>query len=180
MTTLIYPANKPGCTNVLLVDSAVRDAQIFIDSANAATFPILYSSSSTKDELLGVLQTNFTTLDRIGLVFHGSGSGISVPFLDNAPFFITPETNPYSENVEFIINVIKQFQVKNIDYLACNTLKYPSWVDYYAILTQETSVIVGASNDQTGNIQYGGDWTMESTSEEIEFIYFTESIEYYS
>jgi alpha-tubulin suppressor-like RCC1 family protein len=180
MTSLIYPANKTGCTNVLLVDIAVQDSQIFIDSVNAVTFPILYSSSSTKDELLGVLQSNFTTLDRIGLVFHGSGSGISVPFLDNAPFFITPETNPYSENVEFIINVIKQFQVKNIDYLACNTLQYPSWVDYYSLLTQVTSVIVGASNDQTGNIQYGGDWTMESTSEDIEFIYFTESIEYYT
>jgi alpha-tubulin suppressor-like RCC1 family protein len=179
MTTLIYPANKPGCMNVLLVDSSVRDAQIFIDSVNANTFPILYSSSSTKDELLDVLQNNFTTLDRIGLVFYGSGAG-SAQFLDNAPFFISPETNPYSENVEFIINVISHFQVKNIDYLACNTLKYPSWVDYYAILTQETSVIVGASNDQTGNIQYGGDWTMESTSEDIEFIYFTESIEYYS
>jgi alpha-tubulin suppressor-like RCC1 family protein len=181
MTTLIYPANKTGCTNVLLVDRAVRDAQIFIDSVNASTFPILYSSASSKTELLGVLQSNFTTLDRIGLAFHGSGSGVSVQFLDNAPFFISPvEASPYSENVEFILSVIRQFQVKNIDYLACNTLQYPSWVDYYALLTRETGVIVGASNDQTGNIQYGGDWIMESTSQDIELIYFTESIEYYT
>jgi hypothetical protein len=47
-------------------------------------------------------------------------------------------------------------------------------------LTKETGVIVGASNDKTGNIKFGGDWIMESTSQNIELIYFTKSIEYYS
>jgi len=39
---------------------------------------------------------------------------------------------------------------------------------------------VGASSDETGNIKYGGDWTMESTGQDIELIYFTQSIEYYT
>ena len=55
-------------------------------------------------------------------------------------------------------------------------------MNYYAILTQETnnSVVIGASNDETGNIKYGGDWVMENTSENIELIYFNESIAYYT
>jgi hypothetical protein len=33
------------------------------------------------------------------------------------------------------------------------------------LLTQNTGVIVGASDDKTGNIKYGGDLIMESTSQ---------------
>lgn len=67
-------------------------------------------------------------------------------------------------------------QVKHIDFLGCNTL--PRWQSYYDELTKK-GIIVGASNNRTGNLRYGGDWTMESTGEDIERIYFTKSIEYY-
>ena len=184
-TSLIYPVNKLGCKNVLLIDNAVPEAQIFVDAANADTFPILYSYSTTRAELFAILQQHFTSIDRLGLVFTTEGSGRPKRFLEQAPFFTAAETasatsSPYSANVEFIISLLRQFQIKNIDYLACATLTYPEWNNYYAILSRETTVIVGASNDNTGNVQYGGDWIMESTSEDIELIYFTESIEYYT
>jgi len=70
---------------------------------------------------------------------------------------------------------------------------YSNWNSFYNILTNETSVIVGASNDETGNIKYGGNWIMENTSVavrmthlsnptyvDIENIYFNESIQYYN
>lgn len=44
---------------------------------------------------------------------------------------------------------------------------------------EDTNVIVGASNDITGNIKYGGDWILENTSEDVETIYFTQNINYY-
>ena len=58
-------------------------------------------------------------------------------------------------------------------------MNHPTWVNYYNLLTEKTGVVVGASDDYTGNLKYGGDWVMESTSEDVELIYFTESIEYY-
>ena len=190
--TFIYPANRTtdGCTNLLLIDQAVRDTQVFVSSANATTYPLIYSPQSTKTELHAFLQTNFPTIDRIGLVFETSGGSSRPFFLDGQPFFNQADItyfaeniqNAYSENVTFMINLLKDFHVANIDYLACNTLNYPEWVNYYAILTQETnnSVVIGASNDETGNIKYGGDWVMENTSENIELIYFNESIAYYT
>ena len=188
---LVYPPNYNNtneCKNVLLIDNSVEDAQIFVSSANAATFPIIYSNKSTKSELLELLRSTFTTsktIERIGLVFTTSSSNKekSKIFLDNKPFFINDESSsssPYSENVDFLISLLKEFSVKNIDYLACNTLNYPNWVNYYTLLSKETDVVVGASNDETGNINYGGDWIMENTSENIELIYFTKSIEYYT
>jgi len=176
---IIYPPVKNGCRNVLLIDHSIADANLFATSANENTYPIIYSVTSTKTEVLSLLKQHFTTIDRIGIVFASSSSSNSQQlFLDVKPFF-TEESESNSENVDFLVSIIKDFSIKNIDYLACNTLQYPNWVNYYTILSNETGVVVGASNDKTGNIKYGGDWIMESTSQNIEFVYFTKSIEYY-
>ena len=100
--------------------------------------------------------------------------------MDRKPLFLDEENVPFSENVQFIMDIITEFNVKNIDYLACNTLNYSKYTKYYDLLFSSTGVIVGASNDKTGNIKYGGDWVMENTSQDIELIYFTQSIEYYT
>jgi hypothetical protein len=180
-TALVYPSFIEGQTqfsNVLLINRQVQEYQQFIDSANSSTFPIAYSVGSSKSELLELLRSNFTSIDRLGLIFHSSGENASI-FLDEKPLFTDSEKDTYSENTQFILDIIKGFQVKNIDYLACDTLNYSTWVNYYNTLANETGVIVGASNNKTGNIKYGGDWVLESTSEDIELVYFNSSIEYY-
>ena len=186
---LVYPtielSNNNQFTNILLIDSCVNDYQTFVDSVNSSTLPIVYSIGSSKTDLLNLLQTNFTNISRIGIVFTSySDSNLENTklFLDFKPFFVNEDldVDSDSENLKFITNVIKEFNVKNIDYLACNTLDNANWINYYKVLTENTGVIVGASNDKTGNIKYGGDWVMESTSQDIELVYFTKSIEYYS
>jgi hypothetical protein len=88
------------------------------------------------------------------------------------------ESEMYNQNVTFLISLIQEFQVKNIDYLACNTLTYPKWIKYYEIIKQ-AGVTVGASNNRTGNMMYTGDWVLESINQDIELIYFTEKIRFY-
>ena len=155
-------------TNVLLIDSNVRDYQVFVNSVNPNTFHILFNVNTSITELLAVFNTHFTTISRVGIVFEMS---------QNSKLFIENETP--CENTAFLISLINQFQIKNIDFLACNTLNMPDWKAFYDVLGQSTNVIVGASNNDTGNIQYGGDWIMESSMQDIELIYFTQSIEYY-
>ena len=181
---LVYPditnINKNQITNILLIDNNVENYNIFVDSVNSNTFPIVYSVMSSKDELLALLQSNFTFIPRIGIAFASNPEGSTKMFLDGTSLFLNNEVSPYSTNTQFIINLIKEFNVKNIDYLACDTLCYSNWSHYYQLLTLETGITVGASNNKTGNIKYGGDWIMESTSQDIELIYFTKSIEYYT
>jgi len=167
-TPLIYepPSNGEVCKKLLLIDAAVNDNKVFTTSVNSDTFPITYSYTSDRSELLTVLQSTFTTIDRIGIVSQGGNTR----FLNMKSFF---------DNSQFLIYVIKEFGVKNIDFLSCNSLNNPEWVNFYTMLNTESGVVVGASNDETGNIKYGGDWVMESTSQDIEFVYFTEGIEYY-
>jgi hypothetical protein len=179
---LLYTKNKNASnkyTNLLLIDRAVNNFQQVFDSVNSSTFAVVYSINTSKTELLSLIKKNFSSISKIGF-FCVSSLDKTKPFLDYKPLFLNDESKPYSENVEFIINIIKNFKVKNIDFLACDTLNYSNWVNYYDILKSNTGVIVGASNDKTGNIKYGGNWVMESTSQDIELIYFTKSIEYYS
>ena len=181
---LIFPENLGNLseiTNVLLISSEITEYSLFYDSVNPNTLPIVYSPlRSTKDEVSAVLH-NFSSIQRIGIVFHSS-SGDEKMFLEGKPLFtdsdITDSGN-YSENVTWLLQVVRDYNVKNIDFLACDCLNYPNWVSYFDLLHKETGVIVGASNDKTGNIKYGGDWVMESTGEDIEIVYFTSSIEYY-
>ena len=185
---LIYEPNY-NCTNILLIDNSIQDYQTMVDSVNSDTIAIVYSNHSTKEELSNVL-SNFTIISRIGFAFSCNSNNCPVFFLDNKPLFSFDYSivDNNSENLLFLIEIIQKYNVKHVDYLACNTLNYPQWHNYYNILkniivkdseNQDTTIIVGASNDTTGNIKYGGDWILENTSEDVENIYFTQNINYY-
>lgn len=74
-------------TNLLLIDQSVKDYQDFITSANTQTFTVAYSSKSSREELLSLLKKNFTSFQRIGIVFTSIGS-LANPFLNSEPFFV--------------------------------------------------------------------------------------------
>lgn len=138
--------------NVLFIDSSVPDFQVFVDSVNSNTLPILYDLQTKPEWVL-------PETSRMGIVF------------------IEGPNQLFGPQNDFLVSLIQLYSIKHIDFLACNTL--PLWQSYYDQLTRQTGVVVGASNNRTGNLQYGGDWTMESTGQDIESIYFTKSIEYY-
>lgn len=178
---------RSGCKNALLIDDALRDAYIFSTYANADTFHISYNNNGAgitndKARILEILRQLGGGIERFGFVFELPG-----PKLDSAPFFTNADigaasgstTATYSENLAFLLGAIREFSIKRIDFLACDTLREHGWTKFYDILTRETGVIVGASNDATGNIKSGGDWVMETVNQDIERVYFTESIKYY-
>lgn len=179
---LIYEP-KYDCSNILLIDSTIGDYQEIVNSVNSNTMTIVYTYSSKKEDLLQVL-SNFKTIQRIGLAFS-SNPTFSNTFLDNEPFFsmdsIDSNSNidSNSENLLFLIDVFNKYNVQNADYLACDTLNSDNWNSYYNILISNTNTIIGASDNKTGNIKYGGDWILESTGQDIESIYFTKNIQYY-
>ncbi len=163
---MLYPSNKFGCRNVLFIDETLENYQILYDSANDKTLQIAYKSDDTTESILQLFRIHFTVIDRIALAFTKDR-----PFINNADFH---------QNADVIIQLIREFSVKNIDFLACETLGEPDWVNYYNTLYNETGVIVGASNDRTGNIKYGGNWVMESTGQNVEQLYWTSAIRQYS
>ena len=151
-------------TNLLLVNCSVPDYQVFLDSVNASTCAVLYSSETTYAELTGLIQEKTSSADRIG-------------FVSRIPDLL--EGHSFPENKVLMVSLLRDLDTKHVDFLACNTLNDPLWKAFYEDVEKETGVVVGASSDLTGNVKYGGDWMMESTGEDIESIYFTQSIDYY-
>ena len=68
--SLVFP-NKPNCTNLLLIDKTVDQAQVFYDSANADTLPILFNRYTLRVELLDLIKNN-TTLTRVCIVANNA------------------------------------------------------------------------------------------------------------
>ena len=187
-TPLVFNASidTTNMANVVLIDSTLADKQVFYDSANAKTFPIIYDYNSKTDDLLALFRQKFpaSSIQRISLVFHGRGTNFMAAFMNNKPLFqesdLASGQTSFTENVSFLVSCLKEFHIGHIDFLACNTLQYSNWKSYYALLAAQTSVVVGASNDKTGNLNHGGDWVMESTHENIRDLYFNASIRNYA
>ena len=153
--------------SILFVDSTIKDYNIFVNSVNSYTFPIVYSYDMTQIDILDKLK-QFNVIKRIGIVCHGS---------KNMATFLNNEKFSSNDNIKNIIEIINLYQVSNIDFLACNTLKYDEWNNYYKLLESKVNkIIIGASSNNTGNINYGGTWILEKTNENIQYIYFTDNI----
>jgi len=157
--------DKRSCKNIrkhymqiLFIDPHIPERKVFVDSVNNQTRAIV---CSTMPPFLPA------RIERVGFIF----------ILDTQTHSTSQWFGPDHEKQ--IVQLIRDRGIKQIDFLACNTLQYLNWFAYYKRLTQQTGVIIGASNDQTGNLKYGGNWTMESTGQNIELVYFTRSIEYY-
>lgn len=118
---LIHPeiTDQHIFTNVLLIDSNVKNYEQIVDSVNSSTFPIVYSTTSSKKDLLSLLEENFTSIERIAICFTSS-LGNKKLFLDNEFLFSDKEYYPYSDNLQCIIDILKKYNVKNIDFLVCN------------------------------------------------------------
>lgn len=166
-------SDNKNAENILFVNKRLDGLNEIIQSANPNTQYIVYESMNTYDQINNAL-SQFESIKRIAFMFALNESHPDEQyFADHTPYL--------SDNfVTSLCKIITDKKVTNVDFLACNTLVHNSWKNMYVRLTSQTGVIVGASNDTTGNIKYGGDWVMENTSQNVQNIYFTSDIKYYN
>jgi hypothetical protein len=88
--------------------------------------------------------------------------------------------DPNTQVSNLISSIKTTYGITRIDFLGCDLLLYTNWVQYFAYLEQTFDVKVGASSDKTGNLQYGGNWIMESTGENLKDVYFNDSLKDYA
>ena len=167
---------------VLFVNSGAVPLETY---ANVTTFPIVYDSSSALEDILEVMRRKFpggADLTRIGFAFHNHGD--LTRFCNREEWFTDSDLEEgqtaFSPNAQFMFDFLREFKVTHVDFLACNTLQSEKWRKYFGLIQTQTGVIVGASDDDTGNVKYGGDWVLESTMEDVRDVYFTTAIESYA
>ena len=108
---------------------------------------------------------------------------------DNFNLYSDGETPAYLEDIQnktsfvHIVNFWKKVAEKctplHIDFLGCAILSNPYWKKALDFLEKEISVNIRSSDDNTGNLKYGGDWVLESDNVNIKDIYFTTAIDKY-
>ena len=163
--------------NVLFVNSAVLSLNAY---TNSETYEIGYNFTFSTADLLecfkNLISLNNNNINRIGFAFHYSGDDD-----DHEPFFTDSDlgesVETFSPNMQFMLDLLSLPGITHVDFLACNTLQSEKWRLFYQLLRLKTGVVIGASDDNTGNMKLGGDWIMESTHEEVGQIYFTSAIE---
>ena len=177
---LVFPTTKTNCTNLMLIDSTISESQVFYAAANTSTLPVLFNSNTLRSEIIQLL-THHTTINRLCVVAtNRSMYNNTKLFINNETYFTLEDlTTPKSNNVQFMIDLIQSHNIKTIDFLACESLTYNAWKNYYLLL-QGHGCAVGASSDKTGNLAYGGNWIMESDNQNIQPVYFTEEIADYT
>jgi BspA type Leucine rich repeat region (6 copies)/Domain of unknown function (DUF4347)/Bacterial Ig-like domain (group 2) len=166
--------------NIILIDDTVQGYQKFVEGCNVNTFPIVYNYHSDRNELKKLLANKFSNIHRMAFVFHNSNMK-KKRFLNNQYFFSESETpDNFSKNLQGVIDIIRDFGIGHLDYLACNSLHHDTWKQYFDIMKTTTNVVIGASNHVIGNTKYGGDWVMDTTNENVKSIYFDDSIDAYA
>ena len=182
--------NYSTYTKILFIDSIVENTNpLFSSYVKDDTYPLVYKYYTDRASIFEFLK-NFTNITRIAFVFHGPSNldtrTIKVKsFLQNGMFFtnndIIDGQTIFSDNVLFVKELIELYSLTNIDYLGCNTVLYTEWQLYYNLLQKINSqIVIGASDDNTGNMKQMGDWIMENTAENIKTIYFNDTIENYN
>ena len=164
--------------NLLLVDSTVPSIEKFLEGINENTQTIIYSNRDSFEGLQEkIANLNIKNFDNIGIVFVGEQSPIKMFVSYNS--FISFNNNEILSNntTKFINELVTQYSVKKLDFLACNLLNSSIWKNYFNYLMKENEgLIVRASNDRLGNLSSGGNWILESTYEDISQLYFNENI----
>ena len=190
LTEYTSQSNYSQYTKILLIDKNVEQYQKFVNGANSSTFTIVYKHTSKHQHLEEFLVANLKHVTRLAIVSHGLPGGEhhyyhNMSFMESEHFFkmsdLISGATEYSPNVAFLKTLLTKMSINRLDFLACNLLQYTEWTQYLDLLKSfKSGLVVGASNDQTGNLQYGGNWTMENTLENIKTVYFSSAIENYT
>ncbi len=165
--------------NLLLVDSKITSLNTFLNGVNQNTKTVTYSVTDTFESLkekIDNLQVN--NFDNVGFVFVDEHHPLKMFVSYNS--FISFNSDGIVENntTKFIKEIVKNYSVKKLDFLACNLLSYQEWKNYFDYLIKDNEgLIVRASNDKTGNLNAGGDWVLETTNEDISNLYFNQNIQ---
>jgi alpha-tubulin suppressor-like RCC1 family protein len=162
--------------NIQLIDSTIPAIETYIDALNENTKYVIYDNlddtySDLESRIANIEEIQFVNLCFVFVDKHKDNQlFIQTPFIS-----VVNDVIQNNDATEFILKIIRQYNIQNIDFLGCNLLSYPRWKQYFDYLTTY-GVSVRASNDTTGNLLSGGNWILESTKEDIENLYYTNKI----
>mgnify|MGYP000926751280 CR=1 FL=1 len=152
--------------NLIIIGKNVKNVDLIKNSINENTEIFLVDSTTTEEYLLNHIKGK--TYTSVGYFAH---------YQAPETHSITPDVTYNLENdKDALVNFWNKFETQTVDYLGCSTLKNEVWKNTITYLEEKTSKQFRASDDNTGNLEAGGDWVLESDGVNVKDLYFTEEI----
>ncbi len=146
---------------ILFIDRNIPEHELFVSG--------LKSNIQIKSEIELDNQNDFSSVERIGWVWHNNSSSIPFGFTKSNYKYFTPE----------IINYLSKYINKlQVDLITCS-LDSPEFIEELNLIQKILpNITFNYSNSLTGNSPQGN-WILESSNQDISQIYFTEKINQY-
>jgi hypothetical protein len=165
-------------SNLILINSKIDDLTGFISSINLTTKHIIFDFNTDTYETLkeNIAKLNIATFQNIAIAEHNQNLS-TYSLVKNENTNNLADLSSWTDFKNFLQSLKNSYQVNNIDFLGCNLLARPEWINVFQMLENDLQINMRGSTDITGPIIYGGNFIMESDNVDIKLLYFTEDIE---
>ncbi len=157
---------------VALIDKAIN-YKSFIAALKSDIYPIFIEDDDSFPTLIDKINNLNHVVTNIVIAQHSNEKGI---IIGGERPIIYSDSASWNGLKEFLLNLSK-IGVETVDFLACLLYAQPGVPEMLSELESLTGIDLRASTNDTGNVEVGGDWILESDMVNIEDLYFTEKIE---
>ncbi len=167
-------ASTSAGIHVLVVSSAIQDADVLAQDAGHGVITVVYDANTdSPDSIISKIETALDghKADSIAFATEGEGAGqfelTSHDVVNSSSLMGSAELQHFWKDVGSLVN-----DGGRIDLLACDMTSDARGDLLLSQLETLTGKDFAASSDPTGNVQYGGNWLLESDSVNVAPIYF--------
>lgn len=191
-------------SNLLLIDKRIDGYDVVINSLKPdvyyigfdvteiyeecedKTSPVPMASSSFHYMLNKIKDLGISSFDNVGILQHNFNSpyhkffGVLLAETSTVSSveLIDPSLNSWAGFEDFITFLKNVYGTQHIDLMACALYSNPNWKYVIDTLAQRVGIEIRASTDNTGDVNLGGNWFLEShTNVNLKTIYFTDGID---
>ena len=172
-----------------IVSAVKSDVRCIVFDTNQITETCSQQSITSFQYILNkITELGVSTFANIGIVQHNSKGSYHQFFGVNPAELLTvdgvetadPSLQTWANVANFITTLKSTYGIQNVDLMACALYSDPNWKYIIDTLSAQTSVEVRASTDDTGAMELGGNWFLEShTGVNMKSVYFTDAIDAY-
>ena len=171
--------------NLLLIDNRILDLHDIINSldTNVKYIIVDYENDTFTNLIDKIQKLNISLISSVGLVRHAYFLSTYKLINKQTEFSIVknielldPLLNSWNEIKTFILNLKNNYNIEYFDFISCRLDKYSDYQYIFNNLEKELEINIGASTDDIGNVQYGGNWILESDNVNLIGTYFNSNI----
>lgn len=156
-------------SKLLQLQDAASTPTIEPDSETTPQTQTPQSTVSARVQAVGILQHNYKTPVYQFVASEPESTLEDVVAAD-------PQLETWTPFSDFVAGLVSQYGVTALDLMACALYSDANWKYVIDTLSTGLGITIRASIDNTGDVESGGNWVLETSGVNLTTVYFTEEI----